>query len=172
MTSLQDLDALYGKAQLPKTVRKHETRKQSTWLEVNPAGAKLLNAFIVQAVQGAYVVQYLNQDFTTLWLIAEDGSIRVAIEEFVLEEGSELVRTPMPRGYRTDEKLGHPSLVEGGPGRIGGELSVNIKDGKCYLTNQSGRFGMTRTPAELENAAEAFRRLGVPVIASFVKQTW
>ena len=150
----------------------HEKRKQSTWLLLDQAAADRLTAFIVQAADNAYLCRYLCEEFNTLWLIAEDGSIRVAIEEVVLEETPDFITAPMPKRHRPRSKLGHPSLVEGGRGRVGGELTLNVSDRKCYLSNRSGRFGRGRTEAELENAAQAFRDLGIDVTASYERMTW
>lgn len=167
-----DLDEAFGAAIAAEPIRRYETRKQSTWLMVDAASGVRLQALIDHVGTDAYLSSYLNDEFTTLWLIAEDGSVRVAIEEFVLEDHSRHLTAPMPRGYGSKTKIGHPGLVEGLGGRIGGELAVNRSDGKCYLTNASGRFGYSRSAGELENAAERFREFGVQVIARYVRSTW
>jgi hypothetical protein len=45
--------------------------------------------------------------------------------------------------------------------------------GRGILTNASGRFGYElRGEDELENAATAFRNLGIDVTAEYVSRTW
>ena len=172
MWGSMNLDAAYGEAIPANFLRAFENRKQSTWLLVDASSGAKLQAFIDHYLTSAYLSTYLNDEFITLWLIAEDGSIRVAIEEFVLKHPTEYVTAPLPRGFKTEAKIGHPGLVEGQLGRIGGELAINPSDGKCYLTNASGRFGYNRSEAELENAADAFRRFGVHVTAKHARHTW
>jgi len=165
---LANLDELYGASIEPARKGDHEHLRQATWLLVNQAGADRLRTFIEQAAAGAYICAYLCEGFNTLWLIADDGTIRVAIEEVVLSDVPDIISAPMPKRLRPKSKLGHPSLVDGGGGRIGGELTLNPADGRCYLSNKSGRFGLQRTRTELENAAKLFRDLGIDVTTSYV----
>ena len=167
-----NLDEAYGEAIPADPIRLYENRKHSTWLLVDAGSGPRLQALIDHYATDAYLSSYLNDEFNTLWLVAEDGSIRIAIEEFVLEDSPKYLTAPLPRGYRTNAKIGHPGLVEGRFGRIGGELAVNRSDGKCYLTNASGRFGYKRSAGELENAAEAFRGFGVQVTAQHERSGW
>jgi hypothetical protein len=167
-----NLDEAYGNAIPADPLRTFENRKQSTWLLIDAESGPRLQALIDHCATDAYLSSYLNDEFNTLWLIAEDGTIRIAIEEFVLEDQPQYLTALMPRRYKTDAKIGHPGLVEGRLGRIGGEMAVNKSDGKCYLTNASGRFGYKRSVAELENAAEALRGFGVQVTAQYERSVW
>lgn len=91
----------------------------------------------------------------------------MAVEEIVLSENP-LVTTPMPRSLpRPSSKLGHPSLVEGGAARIGGELAVHPATGEIFLSNRSGRFGIMRTEEELMNAAALFATMGIDTVVSY-----
>lgn len=168
---LTSLDELYGRSLLPSRRGPHEHLRQGTWLKVDDSSANRLKAYLEHTQGDAYLARLLAENYNTLWLVDDDGQIRIAIEEVVVSQDP-LITTPMPRSLlRPESKLGHPSLVEGGAARVGGELAINPNTGVIYLSNKSGRYGIMRTKQELENAAKLFARLGIDTVVSYESPT-
>jgi hypothetical protein len=92
-----------------------------------------------------------------IWAIDEDGTLLI---------GEEVpVGAKLPDGYQP--KLGHPTLTEGGPARVAGELKY--ENGEWTINNNSGRYSShaDRGPDKLSNAADLFKNSGVDVKQSF-----
>lgn len=97
-----------------------------------------------------------------LWLVDEVGNFVMAIEELTNGEVK-------PRTLKIDglEALGHPTLVDGKPARIGGEL--HFESGEWWLTNRSGRYCRNRGWSDkrilnfLKNVAEVCKNVGLEV---------
>lgn len=124
------------------------------------------HSYVNDAIAGGYMAVEFFEKFTTLWLVDAGGELLVAVEEAVHAQTDEGLETyPLPRlGLRpANGRLGHPSLVEGGSARIGGELHVRANDQTVYIDNRSGRFGLMRTPEQLDAAGALFTALGFEV---------
>jgi Flp pilus assembly pilin Flp len=95
-----------------------------------------------------------------IWAVTKDGKLVIGEE---VPTGNKL-----PNGR--DEKLGHPTLVDGQEARIGGELRWT-PDG-WVINNASGRYSghPDRGPEQLDNAADLFREAGVPVKTNYLNR--
>src|SRR5262249_15494776 len=93
-----------------------------------------------------------------IWAIDKEGHLLIGEE----------VKTGTVESNGREQKLGHPTLTEGGPARIGGEIK-HVEGKGWVLNNRSGRFSRhpDRGERRLENAANVFRDLGVEVEPSF-----
>jgi hypothetical protein len=88
-----------------------------------------------------------------IWVVDKKGNLRI---------GSEV---PVKIDPETGKwlKLGHPTLTDGAPARIGGELRFG-QNGP-FINSWSGRYSKpySRTSGHLDNAAQLFRDAGLPV---------
>lgn len=176
---MADLDDLYGRVIVPRRVGHGEQgRRQRSVQTLDSASASSL-AHLMRLVKTDAMGSLLGATVPILWLVGEDGRVRYAWEELweTVPGPSDprlLPAGPHPRRLRDLPeryfRLGHPSLVPGHRGRIGGELMWDREKAKWFLTNRSGRYGAVpelRTPAHLENAARLFHRHHIPVVARF-----
>lgn len=95
----------------------------------------------------------LHKTTPILWLVGEDGCVRIALEEVVHRDTGTLTYI-LPRSAPTmrpcDIRLGHPALLspvkdgEQKSARIGGEIFYDpVENGELpwVISNNSGRFG-------------------------------
>jgi len=104
----------------------------------------------LQVVQpGSPLVLEPGKDY--IWVVTQDGALVVGEEVKVGEENGRA------------QKLGHPTLTDGQPARIGGEL--RYEDGKWIINNKSGRYSghPDRGPEQLDNVAGRFEQAGAHV---------
>jgi len=137
--------------------------------------ASLLKELFDTAEQGLGTTRFVYCELPILWVIDATGTLWFSIEEIVEIATREfswprLRRTFVAEGY---EKLGHPALIGGFEGRIGGELLFdNEADPPCwYMTNRSGRYGLRpgRTAQHLANAAKLLAGYGIRVEIFFIR---
>jgi len=122
--------------------------------ELNPDGSVVKNPTIQYPEPGKPPVLEPGKEY--IWLVNEQGRLVVAEE--------------VPTGGTFDgrpAKLGHPTLVDGKPARIGGEIKQGPNG--ATINNRSGRFSghPDRGPQQLENAAKLFGEAGLPVKPEF-----
>jgi len=134
--------------------------------KLNSLSAVGLNALMNEVRNNFAATNVLVSDTIIIWVVDEIGDIWFAIEE-MFHDGAP---TGLPkfqdfeptRGIR---KLGHPSLISAGNGRIGGEIDFcNTTSPPIWMiNNRSGRYGRheTRTLRHLRNAANEFRSYGI-----------
>ncbi len=93
-----------------------------------------------------------------IWVVREDGTLVIGEE---VPTGNTL-----PTGQ--PEKLGHPTLTNGQPARIGGEL--RYENGRWIINNASGRYSghPDRGSEQLDNVAKRFEQAGLPVEPVFL----
>lgn len=109
-----------------------------------------------------------------LWLIDDEGTFRLAIEEAQRPKDPDIT-IPILRhnkmGSQGWHKLGHPALLDHAEklARIGGELRFRT-DGHREINNSSGRYGIRcgRTERQLENVADYLRSFGLKIDTDFI----
>ena len=154
-----ELDRVYGVVRQPRYVDAHERTTQPLSRFRLQGNDRHLLEFLNMAFSDHAVDYLLYQSVFFLWLISENGDIILAYEEFFPNNSDYRAPRqrdcPVPSGRR---RLGHPTLVNGGPGRIGGELLFDDRDRRWVLTNRSGRYGTgpDRTEQHLRNVAQKF----------------
>jgi len=178
-TSPSSLDELYGASLMPVGVYAYENRRQKSWIRLDDMSGDEIQALFQSLSTRLHEAEILVGDFTVLWLINEAGALLVAIEEAVCPIDTratlptyptpeELFGTyPLPRlASRLAPRLGHGAMALGAPARIGGELDFDPEDGKIYVSNKSGRYGLNRSPSQLEHATDRFKALGLDAAAA------
>ncbi|APH72609.1 hypothetical protein BSQ44_15520 [Aquibium oceanicum] len=111
-----------------------------------------------------------------LWAMNADGKILIAVEEIAEFDGIPNTRGyPRRRGHRhpsEDQKLGHPTLVQGGEVRIAGELALDeYGDGVRWVLNaNSGRYCRQKPPRkeQVDAVVELFRESGLDVEVDYL----
>jgi hypothetical protein len=86
-----------------------------------------------------------------IWAIDKEGHLRIGVE------------TEVSPG----ERLGHPTLVEDGQARSGGEIKFNSETKEWRINDESGRYSRGRKPDEkakiLDNVHTLFNQAGLNV---------
>jgi hypothetical protein len=129
-------DAKFGKPKPPAYSKPFEQTGE---------GATVRNPTLQRASGGPI---HLEPGKEYIWSMGEDLDLVVG-EEVTVGPG---------------QKLGHPTITEGAPSRISGELRSN-PDGSWTMNNLSGRYSAyaSRARQMLANAAERMKRAGVNV---------
>jgi hypothetical protein len=110
-----------------------------------------------------------------IWLIDEAGNIRLALEEISEADSfwyeAENKGTPAPTWFPEAEelppvrKLGHPTLIDHGSARIGGEIEPNFAsdraevDFDAFVNNKSRRYGNERSLKQYAEVARLFHQV-------------
>lgn len=142
------LNNLYGKAEDPTLVKDFEK---------NPDGSIVKNPDLQEVTPGNKPdlsgKDALGGDKKWLYAVDENGKLVVGSEDPVAG-----VTTPNGDPAR----LGHPTLTDGQPARIAGELHQN-PDGSWYVDNNSGRYSQfpDRTPEKLDAVTDRFKDSGL-----------
>ena len=101
-------------------------------------------------------------------------NIWFSIEEIVALDTHEFVlpRLRNANVARENQRLGHPSLIGGQDGRIGGEIIFDVGAGVLtwFITNGSGRYGLRagRKSEHLLNASKRFGKHGIQLREYFI----
>jgi len=170
MPSQEELDRLYGVLTQPRYV---DTLEEST-----PPLSRFqlrvpdqhLREFLNMALAQSPVDYLLYQSVYFLWLVNDRGDVLLAYEEFF--PNNDDYRAPRQRDCPVPSgrnRLGHPALVGGGAGRIGGELQFDDRYRSWVLSNRSGRYGYDpdRREQHLRNVAKRFEESGIPIQVKF-----
>ncbi|WP_157083667.1 hypothetical protein [Bradyrhizobium manausense] len=156
------LDRVFGEALAPDRIDSLETELRPQSLHrLSRDTARLLKQMMAVTEKGLGVTRYVYSELPILWVVDSVGKLWFSIEEVVNTTTREYI-FPRARNFRTAkgmQKLGHPSLIEAGPGRIGGEILFDLgrkPTAAWCITNASGRYGTRpgRTPDHLANAAK------------------
>jgi hypothetical protein len=169
-----DLDRNFGDAINPNRVEPLEgSMKPLSYNILSKDTAKILRDLMMSATCDLKISEYTHRCLPILWLIDESGNIIIALEEVYISSDRDFLH-PRFKGQDLSDmqaRLGHPALVGGKAARIGGELIFDpgATPPTWVLTNESGRYGLRsgRTRQHLENAAAAFRALGIELDAFF-----
>lgn len=146
-----DLDNLYGEPRPPEAAAVGQPAIKSHEF-ADPLSGNLLKRPRSISIATEEFVSKLDADVLYIWLVDQAGALIIAVEE-------NLDGKPARIGERS---LGHPTLVNGDPARIGGEL--RWIDGSWKISNKSGRYGRNRDAERLlPNVAEIFKSVGLIV---------
>jgi hypothetical protein len=151
-----DLDVLYGELRPPQANAAAGIPAIKAW-EIDNGGIKAPKSLVDVSASG---LPELNRQWTYIWLIGKEGQLMMAVEECV--DGSPRIRAS------TLPALGHPTLVNGDPARLGGELTW---DGDAWSLNaKSGRYSAGRDrqiiAAIMGNCQQLFKNHGLTVRVS------
>jgi hypothetical protein len=141
-------DALYGKAYAPKLVKEFEKVNEKVIVNPDLQIPSVSNKLKVSTAVG-------KQERAYIWAIDEKGSLRIGSEANV----------------GTGMWLGHPTLTDGLPARIAGELKYDDVRKKWIINQSSGRYTWPykdRGIEQLSNAAELFNKYGLDVEIEFL----
>ncbi len=168
-----DLDQHYGVAVHPHMLGPLEAElKPRSLLRLDAASAKHLGTLMRLAFD-LVLASCVFCETPILWVIDEVGQVWFALEEIVDIETREFLYPRFKRFRHKISKLGHPALIEGGRGRIGGELIFDDVGNPpaWYISNGSGRYGLTpgRTARHLEEAALLFIEYGLDLRSDFIE---
>jgi len=136
--------------------------------------AKLLKRLMRVTEQGLGVARYTYSELPILWVVDFQGRIWFALEEIINIENNEFVfpRLRKTKASAVHQRLGHPALLGGAGGRIGGELIFNVDSSPqaWFINNASGRYGLQhgRTAAHLFNVSQDFARYGIRLRQEFI----
>lgn len=168
ISETSELDLRFGMAIEPKARPIELQRPQKSLMKLDHESAEHLRSLIERALAGCRLTRTAHDYLPILWVVDESGEVWLGWEEVLVE----VDEVQYPCGsYRPAElpRLGHPALIRGKRGRIGGEIIWD--DGGetpgWYLTNASGRFGKSRTADQLANAAEVFKGFGIVLETDF-----
>jgi hypothetical protein len=166
-------DELYGEAIAPSRISETEKKILPRSLSrLDESSAALLLRLMEVTDKGLGVAKYVYSELPILWVIDESGLLWFSLEEVVDPVTLEF---KWPKARRLDvtrvEKLGHPALISGGNGRIGGEILYDpgLMTPGWVITNASGRYGMvsTRKAVHLRNVVDLFKRFGMQLQHKF-----
>lgn len=136
---MANLDDLYGELIHLRYVDSTEARVPASSDILDQQTARTLQTLMSASIdkRGAMLLSAIPM----LWLVDESGKIIIALEDVVQRDTGEVV-FPRPSKMHVLPvdcgKRGHPALVSGGAGRIGGELSFDRKLDEWVLTNNPG----------------------------------
>jgi len=170
---LRSLDQAFGVCLAPSRVDDVETiYKPKSLHRLDAESAKLMKRLIDVTEEGLRVTRYVYSELPLLWVVDGRGDIWFSLEEVVDRDGNYLFPKPSRVPVATpSKKLGHPSLIGGEQGRIGGEIlyDTGAAPPRWFITNRSGRYGVRagRTPEHLANVARMFGAYGIEFAADF-----
>ena len=123
-TYKESLADLYGYLSIPEYVKTEEKESDSIKTQIKYR----LNSQIKDR-------DYLKEDhkkegFIYVWIVDEDGFLCIGEEKY------------------KDKSSGHPTLIEGMPGRIGGELFYDKSAQIWIINSKSGRYSKIYTEKE------------------------
>jgi hypothetical protein len=148
-----DLDGQFGAPKPPGGTRGVKP------FEMTPEGNVIKNPTLQKPGPGNPPKLDPNKEY--IWAIDKDGKLLIGEE----------VKTGVVETNGYVQKLGHPTLTEGGEARIAGEIrQVN---GKWVINNRSGRYSAhpDRGSDQLKNASGLFEDSGLPVGTDFKPMT-
>lgn len=146
----QSLNSRFG---CPRPPEKIETWER----EARPVSLTILDETVVKCLLNLEhaaqqpLFRAAAQAQNMIWAMDEAGTVVIAVEELAMEPDMPMQGFPRRRGYRhpsEEKKLGHPTLLDGAPARIAGELAFDEIDGKLrwVLNANSGRYCRKQPP--------------------------
>lgn len=143
--------------------------------ELTPTTAGPLRVRMQNLEQGYSIGTLLTNQTRILWVVTDDGRLLLAVEE--LTQNSRPTGHPYCRQhpyFGNWPKLGHPSLVNGVPARIAGELYFDANGSptqpRWYISNNSGRYSWqpSRRRTHLENVRDVFASYQIPLTIDWI----
>ena len=156
-----ELDLLYGECLAPNRVDGIECLVSPQSMHaLDASSAAPLSLLMKAAEAGLGVVKYVYCEMPILWVVDRNGKLWFAVEEIVEETTKRFFQARL-RGLKVPEgysRLGHPALIKGAEGRIGGEILFDTENSGWYITNASGRYGLVkgRQEVHLRNVRSLF----------------
>jgi hypothetical protein len=112
----------------------------------------------------------VSQCFAFIWAMDSVGDVHIAYEEILVDMDGVADLSKLKEGYprrrgfpvhpAMEKKLGHPTLIGGGPARVAGELFLDVRDQKLhwFVNCGSGRYCADRKPSkrQSDNVHELF----------------
>jgi hypothetical protein len=150
------LDHLYGSLQQPSVIKNFETTGYNS--DGTFGGGVVTNPELKVWQPGEQIV--LDPSKNYIYSINADGNLVTGFETNL--GGGPNIYNPTKI---VDYNLGHPTLNDGGPARISGELLPNA-NGEWSINGNSGRYTTPytdRTNVQLQNAADLLQSQGLPV---------
>lgn len=180
--SASQLDRRYGPPLLPRvfaTDRKWDTweenRSPFSMSELNIKSAqRILN--LMKAVEtGCSLTKVLLNDVAIIWIVTSTGTIKLALEEMFFEDDEiDRAKFSLFPPLKAFPKLGHPTLVDCGLGRIAGEICLQEDNGNPFweISNASGRYGIhpSRRVEHLLAVKDDFGKLGINLVPRFISR--
>jgi hypothetical protein len=151
------LDALYGTLKEPSLIKNFETTGYDS-LDGTFGGGVVVNPGLKIWQPGEQII--LDQSKNHIFSINADGLVVTGSETYVGRGPN--IHDPKAT---IDYNLGHPTLNNGGPARISGELK--FENGEWLINGDSGRYTKPyseRTSLQLQSAADLIRSQGLPVV--------
>jgi hypothetical protein len=145
-----ELDASYGELRLPAPPGIKDFEQANGQIIRNPE---------LQIIKPGQKALPLEEGKKYIWVVDRSGNLRIGVEAEVAP----------------GERLGHPTLVEDGQARVGGEIVFNKETKQWRINDRSGRYsrGAGRTVEEkaefLDNAHELFSKAGLDVGIKYSK---
>jgi hypothetical protein len=172
---VDSLDATFGEALPPLRTDPLESEiVPRSRQKLDASSAKLLGELMHATAAGLGVSKFVYSELPILWVVDEAGELWFAVEEVVKAETGEFV---FPRFRNTSiereaqQRLGHPALIGGGSGRIGGEIIFDVasEEPGWFITNGSGRYGLRdgRTRSHLNSVKSRFEVFGIDLRTQF-----
>lgn len=172
-----NLDAAFGEALPPSYIDEDKLEisvRPRSRQQLDEESSKLLSKFMSTTVSGLGITVYVYCVFPILWVVDDQGQLWFSLEEvvklfpphdYVLPRASDN-KTVILEVYR---RIGHPSLIGGAPGRIGGEILFDEKRMAWEINNRSGRYGTRpgRRQDHLANASKKFAAYGIHLFEDF-----
>ena len=155
-----DLDIKYGVLCMPNYVKHYEVSKKNNdfWIAPYLQVVTKERPGVIEPIK-----ERENDPYN--WLIDAEGNLRLssqAVAPYGRVYEKSVIR-PEDRSKRRPgwtEKDGHPSLVDGAPARICGEIKWDNKLKSWQINQQSGRYSPQnpdRTPEQLLNAVKLIK---------------
>jgi hypothetical protein len=169
-----DLDKTFGRLRNPERIDKWEDRPPESLSNLNRQLADDLIA--LEKCAQSQLLKFSARTINYLWVVDEAGAIKISVEEIALKPpDAPRAGYPRRRGYRhisEEKKLGHPTLLCGGPARIAGELAFDEISGRLrwMLNANSGRYCRREPPTQeqIDAVATLFRELGVDLEVDYL----
>ncbi|MER9628345.1 MULTISPECIES: hypothetical protein [unclassified Mesorhizobium] len=157
----KDLDAEFGELREPERIMSWEKERSPNSLCTVDVGLLAALSSLRDCAQSP-LLKSAAQTQNYLWVMDANGDIKIAVEEIAVLDGKPDIRGyPRRRGYKhpsEDQKLGHPTLLDGGKARIAGELALDLHDDKLLwiLNANSGRYCKQKPPSKSQVDAAAY----------------
>jgi len=170
----RNLDDIFGEAVAPKYIDEAEKiKKPNSVQKLETNTAQLLLELMKTVENGLGVSEFVYSRVPILWVVDEQGEIWFSLEE-IYDSTSEnylFANSKNNKNHDNYLKLGHPALIDGRSGRIGGELIFdNFNNPRWTISNASGRYGLIKGRKEehLTSVAKEFNRFKIKLSEQFL----
>ena len=171
----QNLDIEFGELRAPEKIMAWEKGRRPNSLCTVDANLLMTLSALRDCAQ-SQLLKSAAQTQNYLWIMDDNGDIKIAIEEIAILDGKPDTRGfPRRRGYKhpsEDQKLGHPTLLDGGDARIAGELALDLDGNRLLwvLNANSGRYCKQKPPSkrQVDATAKLIRDMGLDIQVDYL----